>query len=422
MTARIEVTKKYAQAYQRATKKDKSKILDMVVEVTGWNRDHARQQLRRRMRQGPGRAKATVVVMDQRKTKARKYSYDATVVLQRVWAASGGSCGKYLAAGMADWLDAIEAHGHLIPGQGRYSAQVREELLAMSPATIDRYLKPVRDDDPVKGKGTTTPANSLLRNSVAIRTSADEVDDEPGLFEVDTVAHCGPTMKGEFARSVNFTDMRIGWVYTIAIRNNAAVHIKSACTQMLHNVPYLVTSLDFDNGSEFMNYDLLDWSSEHKVFFTRGRPYLKNDQATIESKNNHLVRRYGFYYRYDTAEELKVLNELWPLVNDRLNFFTPTKKPTGYSTDRVGRRKRVYDAPQSPYRRLLEAGILSAEQEAELADYKASLDPLRLAREIDRLQQRLIKLSAEKTRHLQRKVRAQEALPAISGIKIHQTG
>lgn len=84
MTARIEVTKKYAQAYERATKKDKGKILDMVVEVTGWNRDHARQQLRRRMRQGPGRTKATVVVMDQRRTKARKYSYDATGLL-KVW-------------------------------------------------------------------------------------------------------------------------------------------------------------------------------------------------------------------------------------------------------------------------------------------------------------------------------------------------
>src|SRR5699024_8717442 len=211
----------------------------------------------------------------------------------------------------------------------------------------------------------------------------------------------------------DFTDMRIGWVYTVAIRNNAAVHIKSACTQMLHNVPYLVTSLDFDNGSEFMNYDLLDWSSEHKVFFTRGRPYMKNDQATIESKNNHLVRRYGFYYRYDTPTELRVLNQLWPLVNDRLNFFTPTKKPAGYTTDSRGRRKRVYDKPTSPYRRLLASEILSARQETELGAYKASLDPLHLAREIDRLQQRLVTLAAEKTRELQQQINAEAALPDI---------
>ncbi|HLS01827.1 MAG TPA: hypothetical protein VK054_07605 [Beutenbergiaceae bacterium] len=74
--------------------------------------------------------------------------------------------------------------------------------------------------------------------------------------------------------------MNIGWVYTVAIRNNAAVHITGACTQMLTAVPYLVTGLDFDNGSEFMNHDLLEWSADNKVFFTRGRPYMKNDQAT----------------------------------------------------------------------------------------------------------------------------------------------
>lgn len=93
----------------------------MVVEVTGWNRDHARQQLRRRLRQAPGRAKATVVVIDRRKTRGKKYSYDAIKMLQFVWAASGGSCGKYLAPAIADWLEALEAHGHLTPGEGRYS-------------------------------------------------------------------------------------------------------------------------------------------------------------------------------------------------------------------------------------------------------------------------------------------------------------
>lgn len=140
----------------------------------------------------------------------------------------------------------------------------------MSPATIDRYLKPLRDKDPIRGKGTTKASTSLLRTSVTIRRAGDETGVEPRLFEVDTPPHCGPTLKGEFARSVNFTDVNIGWVHTIAVRNNAAIHIKSACTQMLTGVPYLVTTLDFDNGSEFMNYDLLDWSAEHKVFSRPG--------------------------------------------------------------------------------------------------------------------------------------------------------
>ncbi|WGH93780.1 transposase family protein [Auritidibacter ignavus] len=206
----------------------------------------------------------------------------------------------------------------------------------MSPATIDRYLKPVRDKDPLPGKSATKPG-SLLRNSITVPKAGDELDDEPGFFEIDTLAHCGPTLNGEFARCVNDTDMHTGWVYTHPMKNNASTHVVDACTQLVNTVPYLVTGLDFDNGSEFINHNLIDWAADRKIFFTRARPDTKNDQATIESKNNHLVRRYGFSYRYDTATELELLQRLWPLVNDRLNFFTPRKKPTGYSTDRVGR-------------------------------------------------------------------------------------
>ena len=75
MAARIELTKKYARAYAEAPEKGKTQILDQVVEVTGWNRDHARQQLRARLDQAPGRATATVAVIDKRKTKPCKYSH-----------------------------------------------------------------------------------------------------------------------------------------------------------------------------------------------------------------------------------------------------------------------------------------------------------------------------------------------------------
>ena len=186
LKARYEVTKKYAAAYAAASKKEKTIILDQVVTVTGWNRDHARQQLRARLRQPKGRATATIAVIDRRRTKAYKYSYDARKVLQKVWAASGGICGKYLPASMGDWLDQMEAEGALTKGRDRYSHQVREELLAMSAATIDRYLTPTRAKDPIRGKTTTKPG-TLLRNSITIRKAGDEVEAEPG-FEPSWVS------------------------------------------------------------------------------------------------------------------------------------------------------------------------------------------------------------------------------------------
>lgn len=114
---------------------------------------------------------------------------------------------------------------------------------------------------------------------------------------------------------------------------------------------------------------------------------------------------------------LRLLNELWSLVNDRLNYFTPTKKPVGWATDTVGRRKRVYDKPRSPYQRLLDAGVLSPAQQAELAAYKATLKPVAIQRRITEIQQELTRLAGRKTRRLHDQITWKAPDPA--GLKIH---
>ncbi len=241
MSSRAEITARLARTYVKAPKADKGKILDQVVQVTGWSRDNARRRLTAAARPpGPGRQ----VAQRPRRQRAPKYSYDALKVLQKVWAASGGQCGRYLAASMALQLDALERHGELVAGQDRYCPQVRVELLAMSSATIDRYLRGAKARDQIKGK-STTKASPLLRSAIKIRKATDEVEASPGFFEGDTVAHCGPTLKGEFARTVNLTDMHIGWVFTRTVRNNAHTHILGGLKTGVHEIPYEVTGLDF---------------------------------------------------------------------------------------------------------------------------------------------------------------------------------
>ena len=142
MTSRAEVTTRYARAYVRAAKKDKGRVLDQVVAVTGWSRDNARRRLVAAANKPPGSGRQ--VAKRARKPRSPKYSYDALKVLQKVWAASGGQCGKYLAASMQIQLDLLEGHGELVDGLDRYSPAVREELLSMSAASIDRYRRDSR--------------------------------------------------------------------------------------------------------------------------------------------------------------------------------------------------------------------------------------------------------------------------------------
>lgn len=415
MSSRAEITTRYARAYVRAAKKDKGKVLDQVVQVTGWSRDNARRRLTAAAKRPPGSGRSSAKL--PRKPRSAKYSYDALKVLQRVWAASGGQCGKYLAASMALQLDGLQRHDELAFGRDRYSPAVREELLAMSAATIDRYLGPAKARDQISGVSTTKPS-LLLRNSIKVRKAGDEVEAEPGFFEGDTVAHCGPTLKGEFARTLNLTDVHTGWVFTRSVRNNANTYILAGLKAGIHEIPYEVTGLDFDNGTEFLNKAVIKWAAQREIFFTRSRPYKKNDQATIESKNNHLVRKYAFYYRYDTDEERAVLNRLWRLVNDRLNYLTPTIKPTGYGCARDGQRRRLYDKPTTPLDRLLAAGVLSTAQQSQLLAYREGLNPAAIARRIADLQNCLLRLAKDKTEQLYL-ASIPAALPDVrSGIKV----
>jgi hypothetical protein len=217
------------------------------------------------------------------------------------------------------------------------------------------------------------------------------------VIEADTVAHCGPTFEGEFARTLTMTDLVTGWTENASIRNNASKWIVEAVDGLQGMFPFPMRVFDSDNGSEFINHQVADWLQERDIDQTRSRPYKKNDQATVESKNNHVVRKHAFYWRYDTAEELALLGELWPVVSLRLNFFTPTKKPTGYTTNADGRRSRLYDRPKTPWQRVVDSGLLTDEQRRAVGTRIDGVNPADLTRRINRIQLRLIELSKGKT-------------------------
>jgi len=388
MAARRQVTNKLRDAYRKGSKADRGQILDQVVDTTGMGRSTARRLL-----SGP-RLPDPKDQIDKRSVKPRLYGDDTRLLLEHVWMLMGMPCGKYFVVMRDLWLPLLGEAGDL--DKPFATDEARVELATMSAATVDRYLRPARDRMRLKGI-STTKASPKLRTSIKIRSVGDERDDRPGAIEADTVAHCGPTFVGEFARTLTMTDMVTGWTENASIRNNASLWITQAVEALAASFPFPLVSFDSDNGAEFINHDVAGWLQDRDIAQTRSRPYRKNDQATVESKNNHVVRKHAFYWRYDTPEELALLNELWPLVSLRLNFFTPTRKPIDYRTGPDGRRRRVYDDPKTPWQRVLDAEILTEDRITEVQARIHGTNPADLTRQINQIQAQLIAAARAKT-------------------------
>ena len=391
MAARREITKKFAREYVKAAKPEKSRLLDALVQTTGWTRDHARRAIRAaNSRAGAARSR-------KRRPRPRKYSYDALLVLQEVWRLSGQPSGKYLAVVMDDALERLGRFREWGKVAARVTPEVLDEMRSMSAATIDRYLKPHKDAVyPPAGLSGTKPSQ-ILRSSIPTRTSMDDPITVPGFLELDTVAHCGHTLKGEFLWTLDATDPVTGWGMMRTVKNKAFVHVHAGLEWIAEHAPVPVAGMDFDNGGEFMNWSVIAWANQRNIPLTRARPYKHNDNAHIEQRNGDWIRRHALRYRYETDAELVLLNELWDLVMARKDHLLPCVKAIGWATTRSGRKKRVYDKPRTPYQRLIDTGILNTTTSDRLQQEHANLNPAKVTRRINQIQRQLIDLASART-------------------------
>lgn len=391
MATRRELTKAYAREYQRAGKKAKGVMLDELCAATGWSRVNARRAIRQAATR-TGRAG-----QQSRTPRPRKYSYDALKVLEQVWTLGGEPCGKYLAPVMGDTLERLLRFGELGKVADRISDEVLAEVRAMSPATIDRYLAPVKAARYPEATSTTRPG-LILRAAIPLRTAMDGFPATPGYLEIDTVAHCGHRNEGDYLVTINATDPHLGWGVTRTVRNKAFVHMKAGMDHILAAYPIPLAGVDFDNGSEFLNWGMLAWCDDHGIpTITRSRPYQHNDNAHVEQRNGDWVRRHAFRYRYETTAELEDLNLLWTQVMARKNHLLPCVKATGWTQTSSGRRKRIYDQPATPYARLLASGALSGPKAQHLAAVHHDLNPAAITRKINTIQNRLLDSARDRT-------------------------
>ncbi|QIM15970.1 transposase family protein [Leucobacter insecticola] len=302
MSTKREITKKYAREHAAGSKKVRGRLLDELVAMTGWSRANTRRQVSAaRARRGPQRALKWA-------PRPRTYGYDTLKLLIVVWMFAGQPSGKYLAATMGIWLPKLIKHDESGADTHRLTDHTRAQLLTVSGATIDRFLKPTRDGVRLTGISGTKPG-PLLRTSITVRKAGGEHEQVPGFCELDLVLHCDPTLRGEFCRTLTVADVLTGWTENMALKNGAHRWVLEAMPVIEQRLPFPLIGIDSDNGGEFMNAALIQWADERGLFFTRARPYHSNDNAHVEQKNGDVVRRHAVHYRHDTSTELRLLNE-----------------------------------------------------------------------------------------------------------------
>jgi hypothetical protein len=381
----------YLELYSSSRKKDKGWILDEIMILTGWSRDHTR----RRLAQLDLEEAAHEQPAETPRARCCKYSPESRALLITLWEWSGFQSGKYLAAAMPVLLDAAERHGALVPDRNGYSTSVREELLSVSPASIDRYLRTARADDYRDRRVSTKRFTNPTEDFLDFASGSNEA--EPGFFLVDTIAHAGPTRARNCLFTINATCLHTGWVFTRSIADNepdSTVELLEWSLDEVQGIPFWVNAIELSNADETVHEVADRWARNLDIHFS---PVLKDhnrDRLPEASRHQHLVHEYGSIRRYDTDEARHALNELWRAVDDRLNYFTPTRKPAGWADDDRGGRRRIYDQPRTPFQRLRRAGVMSPGQERELIEYAAELDPARLAEKIVFWQKRLQEAAA----------------------------
>jgi len=354
--------------YLKATKKEKSIILDEFCKNCRYNKKYAIRLLNK-----------FEPFFKEKKLSGRKpiyFSEDLIIVLKNIWIATDYICSKRLKSAIPLWLPYYEST------YGSLSQKIIQKLHEISSATIDRILKPIRK---IGNKGLCgTKPGTIIKRQIPIKTDNWDVN-KPGFMEADTVAHGGNSTQGDFIWSLTMTDIHTGWTENRAVWNKGALGVIEQIKNIEKSIPFDLLGFDCDNGSEFLNYHLLRYFTGNgkNTKFTRSRPYKKNDNAHVEQKNWTQVRHLFGYDRLDKEELVEPMNDLysneWSLYN---NFFRPSQKLI--KKIKINSKYiRKYDIPKTPYMRVIESDYVSDKEKEKLKQIFDKLNPFELKCKIE---------------------------------------
>lgn len=371
--------KKIHERYGKASKEEKTKILEEFLKTCKYHRKYAIRLLNAPLEEA----------LKPRRKRAPFYSCKALTILESIWEAAGYPWSVRLKALLPIWMKWAREKFGIDP-------KTEAELLAISPRQMDRRLGPKRWKIRKKMYGTTQPG-SLLKNQIPIRTKNWDIK-KAGYSEIDTVAHCGNSLDGEFVWTLNDTDIHTTWTESAAVLGKGAEGIQKGLEDISVRQPFRRRGIDSDNGSEFMNHHLIRYceSSRPRLEFTHSRPYEKEDQGHVEQKNFTHVRKVFGWDRYDTLDALEAMNDLY---RNELSLWNNLFQPSVKLKEKIRKGSKLirkYSAALTPFQRALKCKEADPEKVQEFQKLLDSTDPFDLGLRIDRKLQRIYKMASQR--------------------------
>lgn len=363
--------------YSKSSKEEKQKILDEFCQTCGYNRKYAIRKLNDKKQKR------------KNKRSGRKPKYSSKSIerfIKRIWKATNLICSKRLKTIIPLWLPYYEEE---------LSEETKILLQEISASTIDRILEPTRKRYGKLGLSTTKPG-SLIKKQVPIKTNQWD-ESKPGFIEADTVAHCGGSVAGQFAYTVNTVDIATGWLESRAIWGKGQKGCYEAIRSIEKSLPFNILGFDSDNGSEFLNWHMLSYFTNRKrpVEYTRSRSYQKNDNAHIEGKNWTHIRQYLGYMRFENPIIVELMNDLYENEwSYYFNFFIPSVKLISKQREN-GKTRKIHDKPKTPLQRLVESRILSRKEERRLKEIAGKINPFKLQEIIEMKIKNIVNYASE---------------------------
>ena len=356
------------EKYLKGSKKEKTEILDEYCRNTGEERKYSIKKFR---------YKVKLKKKEERKKRKEHYDGQVRAVLAKIWEIFDYPCGQRLESILKEETDRLRILKEIV-----CSDEVSLKLKNISSASIDRKLEHEKCVLWQKRKYKKSQ-NPLLCQMVPVKTSAEIDRTIPGSISIDCVEHCGASASGEYVNTLATTDPFSGWWEGEGVMGKGQERALIGLENTNQRYPFPWLEIHPDNGGNILNYHIFAWTEIKGINYSRSRPYKKNDNCFIEQKNSTHVRKVVGYLRYDTEEELGIINDLY---RNELRLYKNFLQPTIKLVQKIrikGKIHKKYDKAKTPYQRIMESAYVSPEKKQELKAVYDSLNPALLKRKID---------------------------------------